>query len=300
LGEHTSFPDIQRLPLLGYGAKGGQFLMKVSKGDAVTYVALVTSAALQAAEPLRKEAATPPDLHPILSSSIWAYLPLALLTLVFAIWLYRQIFAKPANDPKLEREKPVEAVAPTTKKPAICSFGPMRWEQVGLDPGEDHGGKQLFFRLYIPVVFNRNAPSTTARISVLRRIDPGFRKLGLIPDRPLYVWRPFEQKNFLAGDIENIVIAAIAENRQHHGYYGDLRSGAGYISSGTKHLFEIKILSDSDEEKHEIYIEYSHDQIYASGSFPGDLGEFAGKFIVIQEGTDVFKAKWIEESRAAL
>jgi hypothetical protein len=51
--------------------------MNVSKGDAVTYVALVTSAVLQAAEPWRKEAATPPDLHPILSSPVWAYVPLA-------------------------------------------------------------------------------------------------------------------------------------------------------------------------------------------------------------------------------
>jgi hypothetical protein len=65
--------------------------MNVSKGDAVTYVALVTAAVLQAAEPWRKEAATPPDLHPVLSSPIWAYVPLALLTLVFAIWLFRQL-----------------------------------------------------------------------------------------------------------------------------------------------------------------------------------------------------------------
>jgi hypothetical protein len=195
--------------------------------------------------------------------------------------------------------KPGEAVAPKANKPAICSFGPMRWERAALNPGEDSGGEQLFFRLFIPVVFARNTPSTTARISVLRGIDRGAQKLGLTPDRPVYVWRPFEQKNFLAGDTENIVIAAIAANRHYHGWYGDLRPNAAYISSGTKHLFEIKILADSDEEKHEIYIEYSQDQIYASGSFPGELGEFAGQFMVIQEGTDVFKAKWIEESRAA-
>jgi hypothetical protein len=35
--------------------------MKLSKGDAVTYVALVISAALQALEPWRKEASVPPD-----------------------------------------------------------------------------------------------------------------------------------------------------------------------------------------------------------------------------------------------
>jgi hypothetical protein len=65
--------------------------MKLSKGDAVTYVALVISAALLALEPWRKEAAVPPESHPILSSSAWAYIPLALLVLVGCIWLYRQI-----------------------------------------------------------------------------------------------------------------------------------------------------------------------------------------------------------------
>jgi len=65
--------------------------MKISKGDAVTYVALVLSATLQALEPLRKEASVPPGTHPILSSSVWAYIPLALLVLVGCIWLYRQI-----------------------------------------------------------------------------------------------------------------------------------------------------------------------------------------------------------------
>jgi hypothetical protein len=77
--------------------------MNVSKGDAVTYVALVTCAVLQAAEPLRKEAATPPDLHPVLSSSAWAYIPLALLALVACIWLYRQIA------PAKERPNPATA-----------------------------------------------------------------------------------------------------------------------------------------------------------------------------------------------
>ena len=72
--------------------------MNVSKGDAVTYVALVTCAVLQAAEPLRKEAAVPPDLHPVLSSSIWAYVPLALLTLVGVIWLARQIKPTKGNE----------------------------------------------------------------------------------------------------------------------------------------------------------------------------------------------------------
>jgi hypothetical protein len=64
--------------------------MNVSKGDAVTYMALVTAAVLQAGEPWRKEAAVPPESHPILSSAVWAYVPLALLTLVALIWLIKQ------------------------------------------------------------------------------------------------------------------------------------------------------------------------------------------------------------------
>jgi hypothetical protein len=69
--------------------------MQVSKGDAVTYVALVLSAGLQALEPLRKEAAVPPDLHPILSSSIWSFLPLGLLILVGILWLIRYFQRSP-------------------------------------------------------------------------------------------------------------------------------------------------------------------------------------------------------------
>jgi hypothetical protein len=70
--------------------------MNVSKGDAVTYGALVTAAVMQAADPWRKEAAVPPDMHPILSSSVWSYAPLALLILVGAIWLFRQFYPQKA------------------------------------------------------------------------------------------------------------------------------------------------------------------------------------------------------------
>jgi hypothetical protein len=80
--------------------------MQVSKGDAVTYVALVLSAGLQALEPLRKEAAVPPDLHPILSSAIWSFLPLGLLILVGILWLIRyfQHFPTTARSPAIETD----------------------------------------------------------------------------------------------------------------------------------------------------------------------------------------------------
>jgi hypothetical protein len=92
----------------------------VSKGDAATYVALVTSAVLQAAEPWRKEAATPPDLHPILSSPVWAYIPLALLVFVGLIWLYRQIAPIKVPTPSVAAANQVVApIAPNTKFASI-------------------------------------------------------------------------------------------------------------------------------------------------------------------------------------
>jgi hypothetical protein len=71
----------------------------LSKGDAVTYCALVTGAVLQALEPWRKEAAMPPESHPILSSQFWSYLPLALLILVGIIWLTRQLLPRHTKTP---------------------------------------------------------------------------------------------------------------------------------------------------------------------------------------------------------
>jgi hypothetical protein len=96
--------------------------MNVSKGDAVTYVALVTSAVLQAAEPWRKEAATPPDLHPILSSPVWAYVPLALLTVVSLIWLFRQIrWPAPKRGPATSppQEAPPQLSNPTGRSQSL-------------------------------------------------------------------------------------------------------------------------------------------------------------------------------------
>jgi hypothetical protein len=68
--------------------------MQLSKGDAITYAALVTSAVIMAIDPLRKEVAMPPESHPLLSSNVWAYLPIILLSVVAVIWLVRQIRAR--------------------------------------------------------------------------------------------------------------------------------------------------------------------------------------------------------------
>ena len=63
----------------------------LSKGDAVTYVGLVTVAVLEALEPARKEALMSPEPHPFLSWSGWNYLPIILLTLVAVIWLWKAL-----------------------------------------------------------------------------------------------------------------------------------------------------------------------------------------------------------------
>jgi len=50
----------------------------------------------------------PPDMHPILSSSIWSYLPLALLMLVGMIWLARQFLPQRAAIPSATQPTSVE------------------------------------------------------------------------------------------------------------------------------------------------------------------------------------------------
>jgi hypothetical protein len=94
--------------------------MKLSKGDAVTYAALVAGAVLQALEPWRKEAAVPPETHPYLSSHAWSYFPLVLLTFVGLIWLYRQLTHRtqtvadkvepPGSGPEAPQKKNVSSV----------------------------------------------------------------------------------------------------------------------------------------------------------------------------------------------
>jgi hypothetical protein len=100
--------------------------MKVGKGDAVTYVALVISAALLALEPWRKEAAVPPESHPILSSSAWAYIPLVLLVLVGCIWLYRQIahLLKGRSEPPVATTQNEVAATAVQRRDEIYSDDP--------------------------------------------------------------------------------------------------------------------------------------------------------------------------------
>jgi hypothetical protein len=93
--------------------------MNLSKGDAVTYGALVTGAVLQALEPWRKEAAVPPEIHPVLSSPVWAYVPLVLLTLVGLIWLAKQFIPTAVHAPPA-------ASTPVAATPAVSFPAPQK------------------------------------------------------------------------------------------------------------------------------------------------------------------------------
>lgn len=95
--------------------------MKISKGDLVTYVFLVVVAIIQATEPLRKEAAMPPEEHPILTSQLWQYIPLILLGFVFIIWLYNQITYRSKRASEATGANKLPATDQIAQQPAIIA-----------------------------------------------------------------------------------------------------------------------------------------------------------------------------------
>jgi len=260
--------------------------MNLSKGDAVTYVALVTSALLQALEPWRKEAAIPPNVHPILSNNAWSYLPLVLLTIVGIIWLVRQL-----RTPSAKVEAPAANTVHSPARRRVCDFGKYEWKIAQLDPGEHSGGPQRFVRLSVPLKFSHNARGVTIRVNVLRPTPKFGREV------PWYSWRPIESRDFFEGDKIDIIFATIAENRQNNGYYGDLRADGCYIGVMSRHLFEIDVFFDGVRENSRIYLENPPQQIYADP--PEGLGKLSG-IIVVQENQNVFDSPWIAESLAAV
>jgi hypothetical protein len=164
--------------------------MKLSRGDAVTYVALVVSAALQALEPLRKEAAVPPDAHPILSSAAWAYVPLALLILVGLIWLARQITHFLKDSPKSPNLPTVDS--PPAADAAAASPQPYVRE-ARVNAGMPTSSPEIFPN--IVVCFDRNGRDAevcvdfsyftgglwTQRRRLLLKKVPSFRREEYVP-----------------------------------------------------------------------------------------------------------------------
>jgi hypothetical protein len=60
--------------------------MALTKGDAITYAALIATAIVEAFDPLRKDLAVD---HPLFANSFWAYLPFILLLLLGLVMLWQ-------------------------------------------------------------------------------------------------------------------------------------------------------------------------------------------------------------------
>ena len=132
----------------------------------------------------------------------------------------------------------------------------------------------------------------TIRVSALRPVQP----MDLRP--PIYSWKVIECRDFLERDTVNIIFATVAENRQHHGYYGDrLDPEAFFISGISKHLFEVEVFYDGGRDCVRIYLE-SPGKTHVANPQEG-LGKLAG-IIVFQENENVFEGGWIDQSRAVL
>jgi hypothetical protein len=264
--------------------------MKISKGDAVTYAALVASAVLQALDPFRKEAAMPPEAHPILSSHIWSYIPVALLTLVAIIWLIQRFRSPPAPLPLPNGAAEPSAKAAGAASQSLCIFGKYDWRIADLDMGENFGGQQRFYQLWLPIKFTRNARAVTVRVSVLRPTHHLDRR------PPEYSWKAIESKDYFEGDVTEVHFASISQSRQNPGFYGDQRE-ARYIGGISKHLFEIDVFFEGGRETTRIYLECPPPEVY--GTPMEGLGKMAGT-IVLQENENVFNSAWISETRAAV
>lgn len=171
----------------------------------------------------------------------------------------------------------------------LCEFRTYEWDRVTLDPGEDHGGPQRYFRLSLPIRFLHNAENATIRVNAWRpaaQFDKG---------PPLYSWKPSNKTSYVAGDIVDVVFATVAENRQHNGFYGDMRIGAFYIGRISKHIFDIEVFSGKCHERTQIYLESPPTETYSNP--PDGLGKLPG-IIVLQEGESVFRSEWYLEGRA--
>jgi hypothetical protein len=78
------------------------------KGDPSTpasYAAWIVVAVLQAAQPFLKDAAVPPQSHPILADILWNYLPVILIGLVALLWVWLWLKSR-----KRKRELPIPSI----------------------------------------------------------------------------------------------------------------------------------------------------------------------------------------------
>lgn len=194
----------------------------------------------------------------------------------------------------LGREAPLPIEVPTTAIDtwADLEFGKVESKIVTIDPGENLGGTQQYFQLWCPIKFKSKVEPVTVRVSVLRPLQPLDRLA------PQYIWRPIENRTFFEGDTTDIVFATIARNRQHNGFYGDMRKDAFYIGRMSRHLFEIDVLIESRRATKRIYLESPPDQVYSDVS--RGFGQFGNLFFVLEEGENIFDSEWVRVSRDAV
>lgn len=161
-----------------------------------------------------------------------------------------------------------------------------------LDPGENLGGQQQYFRLWCPIKFKRKVDSVSVRVRVLRPLQPLDRLA------PQYIWKPVESKTFYEGDTVDVVFATVARDRNHNGFYGDMRKDAFYIGRISRHLFEIDVLIDTRRATKRIYLESTPGELYSDA--PRGFGQFGNLFFVLEEGDNFFESEWIRLSREAV
>lgn len=208
-----------------------------------------------------------------------------MLATIALIWgLYRYL----RREAPLPVEEPVSAIGSL----AEVEFGRVEAKQVTLDPGTNYGGTQQYFQLWCPIRFKRRVVSLTVRVSVLRPLAP------LDSLSPQYVWKAIDNQTFFAGDTANIIFATVARNRQHNGFYGDMRKDAFYIGRISRHLFELDFLIGSQRFTKKIYLESPPDQLYSDA--PRGFGQFGNLFYVLEEDENIFDSEWVRLSRDAV
>lgn len=176
-------------------------------------------------------------------------------------------------------------IVPQNSPTRVCEFGQYTWKIEHIDRGENYGGNQPYYRLTMPIKFVANAKAVTIRVTAMREITWYLDRRS----SPQYSWKVVETKDYYSGDVEEIIFATVAVNRQHHGCYGDMREDAFFVSGTSRHVFTFDIFYDGGKESTKLYLESPSKGVVAN---PNEgLGKLAG-LIILQESDDVFNEDW--------
>lgn len=113
-------------------------------------------------------------------------------------------------------------------------FEPVQKENVWFSLGEDHGGKQTFIGVYIPIIFKFRVRSAWYRVDAFH-----FKPLGEYKSK--HVWQQQISGTFLRGDDKKIPLLYVPEKTNAVGVYGD-KSLDGYkVASNSAHLLIVRV-----------------------------------------------------------